>query len=167
MSGTLREEWEEVCAERDREKARADAAEAKAESHRQGYIEALERARQSQARAEQAESERDAASEVLRDARAWEAETRGRLGLPQIDAPQWAQIARAALGGGCALDENEQVKRLTAAMREADRAFEDVGGSTLHHVRDCLLPVLKKHGLRLVAALAAPAGGEQTREALP
>lgn len=57
-----------------------------------------------------------------------------------------------------ATDPDEVVKRLTAAMREADLAFQQVGGSTRHHVRDCLLPVLEKHGLRLVAV--------QTREAL-
>jgi hypothetical protein len=41
---------------------------------------------------------------------------------------------------------------LTAAMREADKTFERVGGSTRHYVRDCLLPILEKHGLRLTAA---------------
>lgn len=45
--------------------------------------------------------------------------------------------------------EAELVRRLTAAMREADEAFERVGGSTRHHVRDCLLPILAKHGLEL------------------
>src|SRR5687768_4282169 len=43
----------------------------------------------------------------------------------------------------------ELVRRMTAAMREADKTFERVGGSTRHHVRDCLLPVLEKHGLEL------------------
>jgi hypothetical protein len=42
---------------------------------------------------------------------------------------------------------DEIVKRLTQAMREADRNFEKVGGSTRHHVRDCLIPILKKYGL--------------------
>ncbi len=45
--------------------------------------------------------------------------------------------------------ETEIVRRMTAAMREADETFERAGGSTRHHVRDCLLPVLKKHGLEL------------------
>lgn len=45
--------------------------------------------------------------------------------------------------------EAERLRRLTAAMREADRTFQRVGGSTRHHVRDCLLPVLEKHGLVL------------------
>jgi hypothetical protein len=45
--------------------------------------------------------------------------------------------------------EAELLRRMTAAMREADETFERVGGSTRHHVRDCLLPVLKKHGLEL------------------
>lgn len=43
--------------------------------------------------------------------------------------------------------EAEILRRLTAAMREADREFEHVGGSTRHHVRDCLMPILGKHGL--------------------
>jgi hypothetical protein len=46
-------------------------------------------------------------------------------------------------------DENKMVRRMTAAMREADTHFEIVGGSTRHHVRDCLLPILEKHGLKL------------------
>lgn len=33
-------------------------------------------------------------------------------------------------------------RRLTAAMREADTNFVDVGGSTRHFVNDCLLPAL-------------------------
>ena len=49
----------------------------------------------------------------------------------------------------CPSEDHEIVRRLTAAMREADRAFEGLhgGGSTRHHVRDCLLPILAKHGL--------------------
>ena len=43
----------------------------------------------------------------------------------------------------------ELVRRMTAAMREADETFERVGGSTRDHIRDCLLPVLAKHGLEL------------------
>lgn len=46
-------------------------------------------------------------------------------------------------------DEDEIVKRLTLAMREADRTFERVGGSTKHHVRDCLIPVLDKYKLKI------------------
>jgi hypothetical protein len=45
---------------------------------------------------------------------------------------------------------SEIVRRMIAAMREADAIFERVGGSTRHHVRDCLLPVLEKRGLRLM-----------------
>lgn len=39
---------------------------------------------------------------------------------------------------------------ITAAMRDADRVFEKVGGSTRHYVRDCLLPIMKRHGLIVV-----------------
>jgi len=46
--------------------------------------------------------------------------------------------------------EAELVRRMTAAMREADETFQRVGGSTRHHVRDCLLPILQKHGLELL-----------------
>lgn len=45
--------------------------------------------------------------------------------------------------------EAKLLTRMTAAMREADQTFERVGGSTRHHVRDCLLPILAKHGLEL------------------
>lgn len=47
--------------------------------------------------------------------------------------------------------------RLTAAVREADLAFEGVGGGTKHYVRECLLPALDKAGLIVtLAAEAAP-----------
>jgi hypothetical protein len=49
-------------------------------------------------------------------------------------------------------DDDEIVNAVTAAMREADRVFEKVGGSTRHHVRDCLLPVLNRNGWRIVKA---------------
>lgn len=52
--------------------------------------------------------------------------------------------------------EIEIEKRLTSAMREADRAFETVGGSTRHYVRDCLLPCLTKHQLVLSIAPSEP-----------
>ena len=45
--------------------------------------------------------------------------------------------------------EAELIRRMTAAMREADPIFERVGGSTRHYVRDCLMPVLAKHRLQL------------------
>lgn len=40
--------------------------------------------------------------------------------------------------------------RLTAAVREADVAFEKVGGSSRHFVRDCLLPALENAKLKVV-----------------
>jgi len=36
-------------------------------------------------------------AEALLGALAWEEQTRARLGLPQVDAPEWVQAARAAL----------------------------------------------------------------------
>lgn len=50
--------------------------------------------------------------------------------------------------------EDDTVRALTAAMREADEAFDRVGGSTRHHVRDCLLPVLEKRGIAVVPVTA-------------
>lgn len=44
-------------------------------------------------------------------------------------------------------------RRLTEAMREADLAFETVGGSTRHFVNDCLLPALEAHHLAVVDGL--------------
>lgn len=39
------------------------------------------------------------AKRVLEDALAWEASTRRRLGLPQVDAPEWVVAALAFLAG--------------------------------------------------------------------
>lgn len=58
-------------------------------------------------------------------------------------------IGNAVIKQMSADDDAELVRRMTAAMREADAAFERLGGSTRHHVRECLLPVLEKHGLKL------------------
>lgn len=41
-------------------------------------------------------------------------------------------------------------KRFTVAMRRADAAFEKVGGTTRHYVRDCLPPALESEGLAIV-----------------
>jgi hypothetical protein len=53
-------------------------------------------------------------------------------------------------------EDTEVVNAVTAAMREADRVFEKVGGSTRHHVRDCLLPVLNRNGWRVTRCPALP-----------
>lgn len=39
--------------------------------------------------------------------------------------------------------------RITQAVREADEHFERVGGSSRHWVRDCFLPMIEKHGLKI------------------
>lgn len=44
-------------------------------------------------------------------------------------------------------DNAEYVNRVTAVVREADRTFEKVGGSSRHWVRDVFLPLLNKAGL--------------------
>ena len=61
--------------------------------------------------------------------------------------------------------EAELVRLMTAAMREADRTFERVGGSTRHHVRDCLLPILADHGLVLVTCTDRDADEQKARAA--
>ena len=43
---------------------------------------------------------------------------------------------------------------LTAALREADLAFEKAGGSTRHYVRECLHPALAARGLTVVPCTA-------------
>jgi hypothetical protein len=53
-------------------------------------------------------------------------------------------------------EDTEVVNAVTAAMREADRVFEKVGGSSRHHVRDCLLPVLNRNGWRVTRSPALP-----------
>lgn len=47
------------------------------------------------------------------------------------------------------LPEEEAVQLLTHIMREADRQFERIGGSTRHYVRDILLPMLEQAGIKL------------------
>lgn len=59
--------------------------------------------------------------------------------------------------------DDDIVRRMSAAMREADETFERVGGSTRHHVRDCLLPVLAKHGLRIQPIDAAIAAQQESK----
>lgn len=66
--------------------------------------------------------------------------------------PEWAREAKDHIVAlNKAPEENsELVARMTAAMREADKAHESVGGGARHHVRECLLPILRRHGLALV-----------------
>ena len=49
---------------------------------------------------------------------------------------------------------------ITRAVRTADLAFENVGGSSRHWVRDCLLPALEEEGLSVVKA--TPVAGTTT-----
>lgn len=49
-------------------------------------------------------------------------------------------------------DGFDLVASLTLVMREADEAFEQVGGGTRHHVRECLLPAMEKHGISVLPA---------------
>lgn len=63
-----------------------------------------------------------------------------------------------ALADGVVPDD-ECVRRLTAAMREADAIHRRVGGGTRHYVRDCLLPILDRHGITIAAAPSQPVKG--------
>ena len=51
------------------------------------------------------------------------------------------------------------VEEFTAVLREADRAFEKIGGSTRHHVRDCLFPVMEREGMVVVRSRPALVAG--------
>lgn len=55
-------------------------------------------------------------------------------------------------------DDAETVNALTAIVREADRTFEQVGGSSRHWVRDCFLPMLNREGWHMVKASPQKAG---------
>jgi hypothetical protein len=70
-------------------------------------------------------------------------EFEGREGKPALGANHTGSLS--ATSDGC--DTGNLVTRITAAVREADRTFERVGGSSRHWVRDCFLPTLEKHGL--------------------
>lgn len=76
-------------------------------------------------------------------------------------AVQIAEYIRELDTGELADQDSEEIeRRMVSAMREADKTFERVGGSTRHHVIGCLIPVLAKHGLRLVAIEKKQDGGE-------
>lgn len=105
MSGTLREEWEECCAERDRQKARADAAEAELAKHESCIADNAKAfdvsLGQCLDRAEKAESERDALRgdvkrlrETLGEALEW------ILGEGSIVPERLVARMKAALAGG-------------------------------------------------------------------
>ena len=51
---------------------------------------------------------------------------------------------------------NETVRRITAAVREADEGFEKTGGGSRHWVRDWFIPMLAKHrvSVRLMESAA-------------
>ena len=52
---------------------------------------------------------------------------------------------------------NEELVAITEIVREADRVFERVGGSSRHWVRDCFWPMLQQHGWTLVSQRSAAA----------
>lgn len=56
--------------------------------------------------------------------------------------------------------DSEFIIPLTAAVREADEAFERVGGGTRHYVRDCLIDALENHGLQVTGITNDKAGQE-------
>ena len=46
---------------------------------------------------------------------------------------------------------NELVRKVTRAVRKADKHFDKVGGSSRHWVIECLLPCLEEEGLEIVS----------------
>jgi hypothetical protein len=54
------------------------------------------------------------------------------------------------------------VRRITAAVREADRGFEKTGGGSRHWVRDWFIPMLAKHRVS-VKPMDGTAEGFSTR----
>lgn len=138
MSGTLREEWAEVCAERDRLTKQLKEANAQAASYRHDYVEALERARQHQARAEAAEAKCAQMQE-------------GAAGLLDELAAANAKIEMAWRSN------NVNVEALAAARRECDRyrtaLMEAVNAA--HKTSVILADALN------ATALAAPAAREE------
>jgi hypothetical protein len=48
------------------------------------------------------------------------------------------------------MNETEMIRLVTQAVRDADKQFESVGGSTRHWVRECFLPALERIGLTIV-----------------
>lgn len=47
------------------------------------------------------------------------------------------------------MTKKELISTFTELMREADKRFENVGGSTRHYVRDVLLPLIEEKGFIL------------------
>lgn len=47
------------------------------------------------------------------------------------------------------------IAKFTEIMREADKLFETVGGSTRHYVRDVLFPIMEREGLTVTEASTA------------
>jgi hypothetical protein len=54
--------------------------------------------------------------------------------------------------------KDDEIRQLTAVVREADQEFLSVGGSSRHYVIDCLLPALERAGLGLVELTADSVG---------
>jgi hypothetical protein len=48
-------------------------------------------------------------------------------------------------------DDAPLVNAITAVVRDADAAFQKVGGSSRHWVRECFLPLLNSQGFKVVA----------------
>ena len=63
---------------------------------------------------------------------------------PDVQATLRAQVERDS---PCPPDCHHCIEAVTAVVREADRLFESVGGSSRHWVRDCFLPLLEKNGM--------------------
>jgi len=49
--------------------------------------------------------------------------------------------------------DTAMLAKVTIAVQKADKAFETIGGSTRHWVRECFLPALEEAGLRIVESI--------------
>lgn len=62
------------------------------------------------------------------------------------------------------LDESEIIRRVTRATRAADEAFQKIGGSSRHWVRECFLPAIEEEGLVITErALRGKEGGDESQ----
>lgn len=48
------------------------------------------------------------------------------------------------------MDDHPLLFEITRAVRQADKNFEESGGSSRHWVRECFLPCLELEGLEIV-----------------
>lgn len=58
--------------------------------------------------------------------------------------------------------DDKTFQQLAQVVRQADRQFEKVGGSTRHWLKECLLPLMEKEGLTVMVQGELLDSGYQT-----